>query len=614
MKLKNNLLGKKLYVVFILNYLIIVFISIKYLSFLENSFDLITIVFLILTFLSHFFTIAVIPLLISLLIRFITKHASIVVFINILLSTFLIIYIKLDTIVFCQFRYHISPMILNMVFGKRASDIFQFSFINIFISLLFLLFIVAIQIGIHFISKKIIVRFNNLKIKKTVFTSVICLILSNFIFAWSDANYYGKITQTKDVFPVFFPLTADDFLLELGLVDLEKTKNKSINVDVNNNTLNYPIKPIVTKKVSQKNIIYIVIDTWRFDCMTPEITPNIFAFSQKSTVFNNHMSGSNMTTGGIFSIFYGIPATYFYYFTSKELPPVMMSELQNKGYQFNVFSSSTLENPPFNRNVFAKTKNIPLLTEGNSPSERDSKINDLWISAIEKQDTKKPFFGFLFYDSAHGFDYPKNYKKPFNPDLDEVNYLDFDDDYNPKLLKNRYKNAISYVDSLIGKVIDQLEAKKILENTIIVITSDHGQEFNDSKKGYWQHGGNFSKYQIHVPMIIFDASKKPKVESELTLHYDISPTILKNYLGVTNNELEFSFGQNMFAKIKKRDYFVCGYNQKFSIIEPNKITSISPSGTLDVMDGKLNKLNEKEINYSLVSEGLQSLNRFYKKK
>ena len=50
------------------------------------------------------------------------------------------------------------------------------------------------------------------------------------------------------------------------------------------------------------------------------------------------------------------------------------------------------------------------------------------------------------------------------------------------------------MDDLIGKVINQLKNKGLLENTIIIITGDHGQEFNDNKKGYWEHGGNFSKY------------------------------------------------------------------------------------------------------------------------
>ena len=614
MKTISKIFLKKLYLVFLLNFLVTSFISIKYLSFLEDANDVLTVFYLIFTSFSHFVFISILPLLLSILLYLIVRKRMVVIGFNILVSVFWLVYIQLDTIVFSQFRYHISPMVLKMVFGKRAGDIFQFSTKNILFAIGFVILLLFLQLLFHFIARKIVERKNDLKIKWTLITFLICTLSGNFIYAWSDANYYGSITQTKEIFPIYFPLTADSLLLKLGLVDLERRKNKSVETNTESSTICYPLKPIISKNASHKNIIYIVIDTWRSDCMTEEITPNIYSFSKKTTVFENHMSGSNMTTGGIFSLFYGIPATYFYNFTSQELPPVLMTELQKQDYQFHIFGSSTLENPPFNRNVFANLNSFPLFTEGKTPSERDQKINDLFISSIEKQDVKKPFFGFLFYDSAHGFDYPTNYKKPFSPDLDEVNYLDLDGDYNATLLKNRYKNSLHYVDVLIGKVLNELEHKNLLENTIIVITSDHGQEFNDLKKGYWQHGGNFGNYQVKVPMMIFDASKLPRTESKLTLHYDLAPTILKNYLGVQNNFSDYSFGEDLFKISTTRNYFICGYNQKFSIIESNKITNISPSGTLSVTDKKLNKLDDEQINYNLVLEGIQSVNKFYKKK
>ncbi|WP_432671412.1 DUF3413 domain-containing protein [Flavobacterium sp. SM2513] len=605
---------KKLYIVFLLNCLVTFIISVKYLYFLEDVNDALTLFYLVVTSLSHFILISVLPILISIILYLITRKRMLVIGFNVILSVLWLLYIQVDTIIFSQFRYHISPMVLKMAFGKRSGDIFQFSAENILVAIGFVILLVLLQLLFHFIARKIMEKRNDLKIKISLFVFLLCTLFGNVIYAWSDANYYGSITQTKEVFPIYFPLVDDDLMLQLGLIDLERTKNKSVNTNFSSSTIAYPLKEITATNATHKNIIYIVVDTWRFDYMSPKITPNIYSFSKKASVFNNHMSGSNMTTGGIFSLFYGIPATYFYNFTSQELPPVLMTELQKQQYQFHIFGSSTLENPPFNRNVFANIHSFPLFTEGKTPSERDQKINDLFISTIQKQDTSKPFFSFLFYDSAHGFDYPPTYKKPFSPDLDSVNYLALDDDYNPALLINRYKNALHYVDSLIGKVLVELENKNLLENSIIVITSDHGQEFNDLKKGYWQHGSNFGNYQIHVPMMLFDATKPPKTETELTLHYDLAPTILSNYLGVKNNFSDYSYGEDLFTITNRRKYFICGYNQKFSIIESDKIMTISPSGNLNVMDKKLNKLSDENINYNLVLEGIQTVNKFYKKK
>jgi hypothetical protein len=49
---------------------------------------------------------------------------------------------------------------------------------------------------------------------------------------------------------------------------------------------------------------------------------------------------------------------------------------------------------------------------------------------------------------------------------------------------NLYKNSAYYVDSLVGRIIDDLKRNGRLNNTMVIITGDHGQEFNDNKKNY----------------------------------------------------------------------------------------------------------------------------------
>ena len=153
--------------------------------------------------------------------------------------------------------------------------------------------------------------------------------------------------------------------------------------------------------------------------------------------------------------------------------------------------------------------------------------------------------------------------------------------------------------------------KQLLQNTIVIITSDHGQEFNDNKKGYWQHGGNFSKHQIKVPMLVFDPSIHPKTHQHLTLHYDLVPTIMQDVLGVTNKFSDYTIGQNIYTN-HPRDWFVCGYNQKYSVIEKNRITNIYESGNYDITDEKLNSLDD-DLNYEVISKAFEMNNSFFKK-
>lgn len=605
---------KSIFSNFIINTLFTFIISLKYIEFIDSVDSIYANIFIIVSQISHFALLSFIPLFISLLFYYASKRILLSKIVYISLSSLLLILIKLDTIVFSHFRYHLSPMVFKLAFGKRSSDIFQFSNKDYFLAFLFIIVTISFQILLFKITKRIHLKFNKFEkfIKVSTISIVIITIISQIGFAWSDANSFRQITQIKNIFPVYYPLTAEKIFIKFNLVKKDLAKNE-ISFETTSKKINYPLNEIKinsTKIHPNKNVLMIVIDSWRYDYLTKEITPNIYDFKNKSQDFSNHKSGSNMTTGGIFSMFYGIPATYFESFTGINTGPVLIDQFIKQKYDINILSSSTLENPPFNKNVFTNVKNLKLNSSGNTPSERDKNIFDSWTGYINNFNTKNPFFGFLFFDSAHGFDLPKNYNAPFKPYLKNVDYLAFDNDYDSSPLINRYKNCLYYIDNLIGKILTQLEEKEILKNTIVIITSDHGQEFNDLKKGYWQHGGNFSKYQINTPFILYDKNKTPKKYNHLTLHYDIAPTILGEYLGVLNNSSDYSYGKNLFDKTN-RDFFICGYNQKFAIIEQNKITNIYHSGLLDVVDHNLNILNE-EPNSEFLLTTLNELKKFYK--
>jgi membrane-anchored protein YejM (alkaline phosphatase superfamily) len=614
MKPINYAFLKQLYLQFVFNFFVVLIIALPYLSYIENDNEIKAKIYFYTTTLSHFFLLAALPLLVSMVLYLISKSIKLSSIIFMTLMIIVLVVLKIDANIFNQFRYHLSPIVFSLLFGKRASDIFQFSSSNVITGVLFIVGLILMQLLFFYLAKKIIARKNKFYIKKTLAFFLICLLYSHIMFAWADVNFYRPILQYKNVYPAFFPLTAEGFMTKLGLVDEELIKkNKKISQNQTQNSVQYPLKTITSIPVeNKKDILFINIDSWRFDCLTEEITPNINKFAAQSQLFHNHNSGSNMTTGGIFSLFYGIPATYFDSFTGIEKSPVFIDELQKQNYEIGVFSSSTIENPPFDRNVFIKVKDIRLFSDGVSPSERDLDVTKDWMAFDKKRDRAKPSFSFLFYDAAHGFDYPESYTIPFKPSLAEVDFLDLNDSYDAKPLINRYKNALHFIDNEVAKVIEHLKSQNKLENTLIVITGDHGQEFNDNKKGYWQHGGNFSKFQIQVPMIIYDASKEAKEYNHLTLHYDIVPSIMKNYLGITTNIGDFSVGQNIFEN-KKRDWFVCGYNQKYSVIEQNKITNIYTSGLFDITDLKLNVLNH-DLNYDVIEHAFAETNKFYIKK
>lgn len=612
MKIESNFY-KQLFLSSLLNGIILFVIGLQYFYYIESITYTFAKAYYLLSFVSHFLSIALIPLLIGTLSYKIFKIKKLSRVLFFFLSVFNILIIKLDTIIYTQFRFHISPVILKMVFGKNATDIFHFNIINIIKATTLVTLLILIQYIIYRFSKKISAQVKKTHVKLFSITFCFALIFSHLSYAWSDASSYRPITQSIEILPFYFPLTCEDLLTKYNIVDTSLKKKNEQLYKLNNNSIIYPLSKITSApKSSKKNMLFLMIDSWRYDCMDSIITPNIYKLSKKSQIFNNHHSGSNATADGVFTFFYGISGLCNQQFTDHRIPPVFIDELKEQDYSLQILGSATLENPPFDKNVFLNVPNLRLNSKASTPSERDIEITTEWLSK-QKNDTQKPFFDFLFFDAAHGFDYPKDYPIKFKPSSKSIDYTSIDDNYESTTFYNAYKNSLHFIDSEIGKIINQLDKNQLLDDTLIVITGDHGQEFNDNNKGYWQHAGNYSKYQTQTPFILFDTSKTPKNFTHTTLHYDIVPTVMKNYLGVTNNYKDYSIGRNLFNS-SKRDWFLCGYKNTYAVIDKDKITKIyRNSGIYSVTDKSLNKLEDQTIDYTVFQKALENINHFYTK-
>lgn len=611
--LEKDYFKNELFVSFLLNLIMVFFISSNYLMFVESPNYLLAKVYLFFSALSHFALLFSPILLISILVYELGNNKKWTKIIFFSLSTLAIILLKIDSVVYAQFRYHLSPFVFSMVFGTKASDIFQFSGDTIFTAAITMAVLLSFQFLMYKFAGKIVRTGIKIRVKTISLFFVASLVFSHMVYAWASASYYRPITQIAQVFPLYHPLTANRFLRKYNIVNQEKLrKNRDLYAINHSNSINYPLSPIISEKPgNQKNILIIAIDSWRFDCMDSIVTPNIYKLSKKSQNYSNHYSGSNGTIAGVFSIFYGISGLYWEQFTRLEKSPVLIEQLKQQGYNFNILSSSNLQNPPFDKNIFSAVPNLRLSSKAKVASERDKEITNEWLNAVKKRD-QEPFFDFLFYDAAHAFDCPNDYELPFNPSLEKVNYMLLKEGYNPEKLFNRYKNSLHFVDGQIGLVLKQLEDEKLMDKTIVIITGDHGQEFNDNKKGYWQHGGNYSKFQIKVPMILYDASKLPEEYNTLSLHYDIVPTLMNSYLGVTSPMKDYSMGLNLFD-LKPRNWFVSGYTNNYAIIEKDRITKIYATGLYDITDLNLNSIEGAELHYDLLYDAMVGLNVFYAK-
>ena len=96
-----------------------------------------------------------------------------------------------------------------------------------------------------------------------------------------------------------------------------------------------------------------------------------------------------------------------------------------------------------------------------------------------------------------------------------------------KTLLDTYDGEIVYLDQHIGALVDDLKRRGLYDDTLIVFTADHGEEFHEH--GGWWHGTTLYDEQIGIPLIV----KPPRggaagrVVDELVTSLDIAPTILR---------------------------------------------------------------------------------------
>jgi membrane-anchored protein YejM (alkaline phosphatase superfamily) len=184
------------------------------------------------------------------------------------------------------------------------------------------------------------------------------------------------------------------------------------------------------------------------------------------------------------------------------------------------------------------------------------------------------------------------------------------DGTDPEYYLNDYRNSIHYVDALVGEIVQQLESLGALANTVIIVTTDHGEEFNDNKANYWGHGSNFTQYQTRVPLIIYLPDKEPQRITHATSHIDIAPTLLQDFFGCTSNIRDYSNGRNLFAKQTGLRPLVIGSYFNHALIIEDSVYEIYPLYT------RKYKLNDITLKASrprpdMLKMIMGDINRFY---
>ena len=445
----------------------------------------------------------------------------------------------------------------------------------------------------------------------------VCLLVSQGIFAWADASYYVPVTRVAQQLPVQRGFTAKGLLVKYGLVDISQSRERQLARRMADGLeqagaadLNYPLAPLkcsVSNRAEPQflNLLIILVDAMRSDMLGGGFTPQMDRFSQqRATRFTNHFSGGNSSRMGVFSLFYGLPPGYFSSFEALQKPPVLMAQLMRNDYQMGLFSSSSMYRPAaLDRTAFAHVPGLRIATEPVDATawERDRIMNADWLRWLDQRDDKKPFFGFLFYDAVSVNTYPPEYAGRILVDSSDPLPEEFAD----------YKTAVMFADDMVGQVLADLQRRDLADNTVVIITSDHGQEFNENGDGVKGHGSGYSRYQLKIPMLLAWPDMEPQVITHRTSHYDIAATLMQRLLGCSNPPADYSSGNDLYDG-PQWDWLVAGSYYNYAVLEPNQITVTFPNGRYEVRDNEYRLVDQLQFNVDVLEAVMRENTRFHK--
>lgn len=488
------------------------------------------------------------------------------------LTWILLIALVTDTFVYQQYRFHINWAMIDLAL-VGGNEVFTFS-VAMMIRMVLLIIVLGIMAAVLVwgATKN---RGKALWPCVVILTSYLCV---NLVNAYSVAQNIKSITVLSDRVPLYYPIRANTFLSRFGLVVLQEEQINRPNVFT---AFRYPLNNVVYGKGENLNVVIVAIDSLRSDVVTPETMPNLTKIAKGGISFQDHYSSGNATRSGIFGLFYGLPPSYWQAALSSSTSPALMNGFIDAGYDIGVFSTATLKRPEFYSTVFSRVRPLRMGSEGSGGVvDRDiESIKDFenWLS---NRDVNQKFMSFVFLDSVHAVAVPESEQLPYKNYWEDINHLELGPDFDPVPYFNRYKNSAYGADILIGKILDIIRDKKLLSNTVVVVTSDHGDEFNDSGLNYWGHNGNFSQAQIKIPLVMYWPGINAQVVKHRTTAYDVSATLLKRVLAAQNPLEDFGVGQDLFDSKPREVFFVGSYNED-AIVAGDKVLLIKMSGALE---------------------------------
>lgn len=575
----------------------------------------VVILFTLVNYFSYMMLLAFLPAIMIFLLAIFVRSVRVIGLTSVILAALSIICLIVDGQIFSMFKFHLNPMVCSFLFNSEWRGFFDFSSYELVLMSGSIAAVFIIEFIVAWLVWTKIIVVERFKTGKTIALFWLVGALFSYIaLLITIAQGNNLLSQQTPTLPFYTQLVVHAIPIKNAKNILMRFSEENFSQPLfPNNPLHYPLHTMRCEAPHKPyNIILIMVDALRADGLQTKYMPNVMAFSKKAWTFKNHFSGGNATQPGVFSLFYSIPSNYWTAVLKQKKTPVFVDLLLKYGYATRIIWSMGLYNPPFDKTIYSGLKHLPLdgvLDKDISNWDRGTTKKVVQYLTSRKQN--EPFYLHVFYDSPHGFCAHQNIPSPFKPAVEYCSRISLSNDLDPLPYYNRYLNSVKFTDEEIGKVLKTIQKQGYLKNTIVIITSDHGQEFNDNQQNYWGHSGNFTKSQVQVPLVIYWPGEKPMNIEYMTNGYDIIPTLLTRLFSCKNPTADYSIGQNLLQEKGRLPFILAGSYINMGLIEPDRLTTLETSGRVTITDTSAAVLPHAKPRTKRIHQALGLMRRYF---
>jgi arylsulfatase A-like enzyme len=299
------------------------------------------------------------------------------------------------------------------------------------------------------------------------------------------------------------------------------------------------------------NLILIMVDTLRADHLgyhgySHATSPRLDSLAEDSVVFLRHTGHASRTGPSVATLFTGLhsrshgvvnPLSHFDAKGTLDADRLTLAEiLSEEGYRCAGFTANPNVSERFGFSQGFERYQLLRWEKAEALNRAALAWIEGWAAEAEP---RSPFCLYLHYIDPHSpYEAPAPFVKKFAPldyrgritgahrQLDKVvaERLKLDD---ADLLQLRalYDAEIGYLDSQLGVLLVTLEAKGLLDESLVVFVSDHGEEFLDHDSVL--HGYTLYEEQLRIPLMIRHPELPARRVSRLSRQVDVLPTLLE---------------------------------------------------------------------------------------